>query len=372
MPEVDWVAAGLLDPNSENAPQRRELLAWLEARGCSVDDLVEAAAAGNLHSAAADRALMPPPTLTREEAAERTGLTVEQIDRTWLAAGFPPPAPGAKVFAEDDLLLLGVAPLVSSLFGEDAMLGFLRVCAASLARIAEAADAMFLSDVEAPRRAAGAAPVELAEAVDQGVHLLLGLPNVIAPLFRRHAAAAILRSRVARADNRGAPFAGPYRVPLVVGFADLVGFTTLAARTDARALATLVARFERGASDRAVAAGARVVKAMGDAVMVVGREPAAVVDVLLGIIDDVGAEPELDGVRAAVVAGDVVVRDGDYLGPTVNLAARATKEAPPGGLVVNEPVADALAAAGRPTRPLEPRQLRGIDDLVVLWEVGGE
>jgi adenylate cyclase len=109
-----------------------------------------------------------------------------------------------------------------------------------------------------------------------------------------------------------------------------------------------------------------VVKSIGDAVMIVGTDPVGVVDVVLGLVDDVADDPDLTGLRAAVAAGDVLARDGDYVGPTVNLAARATKEAPPGGVVVNDAVADALVAVGRSVRRLEPRTLRGIDDPVVL------
>jgi len=370
VPETEWIDAGLLDAADPAAADRRELLAWLEAQGCTTAELVEADRRGNLDSASADRLLRPIPTLTREEVADRCGLTPEQVDRAWLAAGFPPPAPGTPTFSEDDLLLFMVVPLAAELFGEDTLLAFTRVMAASMARIAEAADAMFLTDVEGPRRAGGATSVELARTVQDGIGMLAGLPTVFAPLFRRHAMAAIERSRLARsAGPGGRSLTGAYRVPLAVGFADLVGFTALAERSDPRVLAGVVGRFERSAADRAVSAGARVVKSIGDAVMIVGRDAVAVVDVLVGLADDVDADPELTGVRAAVVAGEVLARDGDYVGPTVNLAARATKEAPPGGVVVNEPVANALAVVGRPARRLEPRRLRGIDDPVVLWQV---
>jgi adenylate cyclase len=196
--------------------------------------------------------------------------------------------------------------------------------------------------------------------------MLSGLPEILGALFWRHAGAAIVRSRLARAGQHREGFTGPFRVPLAVGFADLVGFTELSGRIEPRALAGIVGRFERAAAERAVAAGARVVKSIGDAVMIVGPDPSAVVDVLLGLVDDVAADPALTGMRGAVVAGEVLARDGDYVGPTVNLAARATKEAPPGGVVVNAPVAAALEAAGRAVTALEPRSLRGIDEPVVL------
>jgi class 3 adenylate cyclase len=366
VPEAEWIEAGLLDPASPTAGERRALLEWLTARGLTVEELVEADAEGNLHSSFADRKLRPAPTMSREDVSARTGLSVEDVDRAWLAAGFPPAPPGEVVFNEDDLLLFDVVPAAMAMFGPDTLLAFTRVMGAAMARIAEAADAMFLTDVEAPRRAGGVTELELAQMVDEGVTMLAGLPTLLVPLFRRHAAAAIDRSRLNRSGQRGTSFVGSYNVPLAVGFADLVGFTALAERTEPRALAAIVGRFERSAAERAVAAGVRLVKSIGDAVMIVGSDPVAVVDVVAGLAAEVDAEPALSGMRGAVVAGDVLVRDGDYVGPTVNLAARATKEAPPGGVVVNSPVADALATVGRASTPMPPVTLRGIDEPVAL------
>lgn len=365
MGDEQWIEVGLLDPGAPGVEARRELLAFLDERGCSIDEMLEAAARSGLLSLAGDRRLRPRPTLTREDVAARTGLEPEQVDRAWLAAGFPPPPPGVPTFSEDDLAFFGVVPAAAELFGQDTLLAFTRVMGASMARIAEAADAMFVTDVEAPQRAGGTSDVELARMIEDGVLLLGGLPEILAPLFRHHAAAAIERSRLARSTG-GEGFLGADRARVAIGFADLVGFTALAERHDRRTLAAAVGRFEQRAAERAVAAGARVVKSIGDAVMVVGHDPLAVVDVVLGLAADVEADPDLTGLRAAVVAGEVLARDGDYVGPTVNLAARATKQAPPGGVVVNEPVASALAGAGRGTTPLEPCHLRGIDDPVVL------
>ena len=369
--EAEWVAAGLLDPNSPLADERRELLVWLEEQGCTLDELKTANESGNLQSLAGDRRLRPTPTLTREDVAERCGLTPGGVDRAWLAAGFPPPPTGVPYFHEAELALFAVVPMAADLLGEDTLMAFTRVMGGSLARIAEAADAMFLADVEEPRRAVGVTQVELAQAIDLGEALLAELPTVLAPLFRRHAAAAIDRSRLARSGLRGGAFVGPYRVAMAVAFADLVGFTALAESCDPRQLAAVIGRFERTASERAVEAGARVVKSIGDAVMIVGSDPLAVVDVVEDIVATVAADGELTGIRAAVAFGEVLAREGDYVGATVNLAARATKEAPVNSVVVNDAVAAALADAGRTTTPLEPRLLRGIDQPVVLSLVGG-
>jgi adenylate cyclase len=55
-------------------------------------------------------------------------------------------------------------------------------------------------------------------------------------------------------------------------------------------------------------------------------------------------------VRAALASGEVIARDGDDSGTTVNRAARAVKLARPGTLLVDEGAASALAETEFATR----------------------
>jgi adenylate cyclase len=60
-------------------------------------------------------------------------------------------------------------------------------------------------------------------------------------------------------------------------------------------------------------------------------------------------------------------RGGDYFGPPVNLAARMVAVAEAGQLLVDPPVATALAATGTSVEPLGRRDLRGIEGPVELF-----
>ena len=64
-----------------------------------------------------------------------------------------------------------------------------------------------------------------------------------------------------------------------------------------------------------------------------------------------------------MAAGSIMSRDGDYFGPTVNLAARAVKLAEPGEVVADRPV------EGFAARPLGARSVRGFDDDVELYVI---
>jgi class 3 adenylate cyclase len=64
--------------------------------------------------------------------------------------------------------------------------------------------------------------------------------------------------------------------------------------------------------------------------------------------------------------GSVTARDGDYFGPLVNVVARASKLAPPGGIVVTADVTRSLDPARWSTEPIAPAELRGVSETVSL------
>lgn len=147
---------------------------------------------------------------------------------------------------------------------------------------------------------------------------------------------------------------------MAVGFVDLVGFTRLSASTDPQGVGAVLTAFEDLASTAAEAAdGVLLAKTIGDAVMFVGASPDEVAGVLLQTVDEQPGELADVDRRAGMAFGDVLVREGDYVGTTVNTAARLTDLARPGSLVVSTEAADALSA-GWATSRLPPRRLKGL------------
>ena len=82
----------------------------------------------------------------------------------------------------------------------------------------------------------------------------------------------------------------------------------------------------------------RLVKSIGDALMLVCPEPEPLVVAALTLVDD---SPDLPEMRGGVAFGPALARDGDCYGSTVNLAARLCDRARPGR---------AHDRLGRPTR----------------------
>ena len=154
---------------------------------------------------------------------------------------------------------------------------------------------------------------------------------------------------------------------LAIGFADLVGSTTLA---DNRSLADLNAAldaFERTASDTIAAHGGRVVKFIGDEVMFRADTADAACTVAVGLVDAVRSDPLLPPLRVGVAFGEVLSREGDFYGPIVNLAARVTKLAPLHGVVVTLHIVEGLQTQDDfAIHPLGSIEMQGISDPVEL------
>jgi adenylate cyclase len=68
--------------------------------------------------------------------------------------------------------------------------------------------------------------------------------------------------------------------------------------------------------------------------------PEAAIAIGQAAIAWVGGEAALDTARVGIAVGDVLQRDGDLFGPTVNRAARLAGHAEPGTLLVDADLVD--------------------------------
>jgi adenylate cyclase len=148
---------------------------------------------------------------------------------------------------------------------------------------------------------------------------------------------------------------------LVVGFADLVGFTSLAQQVSDQELAAVVDEFSRLANDVVVAGGGRIVKMIGDEVMFVVEDPVAAAEIALGLADASRDAAGLSDVRVGMACGPVLEREGDAYGATVNLASRVTAIAYPGTVLISQELCEALTDVGEYSfRTMRPRNLKDI------------
>lgn len=359
-PTIDDLAAvGLYDPGAPNAADRLALLEWLVARGVSLDEMVRAPSITGL---ASDLQLASSGTLQLEEVAARVGTTPEQILEISRAVGLPLPAPGERAFGEADVESFRGFLAGAALFGRVPVLQFARVLGSSLARIAEAAVALFRSELERPLVDAGGSELRLAKTTLQAIQTLDVLPASFAAILPGHMRAAIRRFRGAQESGRLDV------VRVTIGFVDLVGFTPLSQQLGTDELGALVERFESLAHEVTSAHDSRVVKLVGDAVMFVAREPLTAAEVALTLIDRCAGDTQITP-RGGLADGPVLIRGGDYYGPIVNLAARLSELAVPREVLVTAEVAGGISGERLRCEPAGRRQLKGFAEPIALFTV---
>jgi class 3 adenylate cyclase len=162
------------------------------------------------------------------------------------------------------------------------------------------------------------------------------------------------------------PMISSYRVRRTVGFLDLSGFTGFSnALGDDAAVEQLVI-FRSIVRDTGAGTGIRVAKWLGDGAMFGGAETPAVISCLLRVMQRARKHGLLE-VHGGVTAGDVILFEGDdYIGASVNLAARLADIAAPGQLL--GPV-DLLPGLQGTTAVIGPVEVPGFDDPIVVADL---
>jgi adenylate cyclase len=347
----------MTDANFSTRLPVEELVALLRAFGAPEDDIARAEADGTLVLLALDRlALGQELEYDLAEACERIGLPEDEVRHLWRSLGFPDPPPDERLFTQVDVdNLTAVAGLMKSgVAPPEVTYGMTRVVGSSMARVASAlVDAVSARAEEALRHAADADAEVLQPLATEGGGFLPMFPSVLEQVWRRHLQVAA-RRRLLRAE-------GDEDAGLVVGFADLVGFTALSQQVSDAELSLVVDQFEQLAYDVVVAGGGRVLKMIGDEVMFVVEDPYAAVEIALGLAEASREAEQLSDVRVGLAWGPVLEREGDAYGPTVNLASRITSIAYPGSVVVGPEIRAVLAERDELTfRGMRPRYLKHI------------
>lgn len=110
-------------------------------------------------------------------------------------------------------------------------------------------------------------------------------------------------------------------------FADIAGFTALTEAHGDEQAARLVAKFCDAVTTELPGFAATQVKTIGDALMLRIEDPRHAVLLGLRIAHDVLTGHGAPSVRVGMHHGPAIERDGDYIGGTVNLAARVSAAA---------------------------------------------
>jgi class 3 adenylate cyclase len=355
----EFIAAGLFDPHAPDADTKRALLQLAIDAGAGIDEVRLALEEGWLHAIPVQRALIGgDERLTVDEAAARAGMDPELAHPLWSALGLE--ERGRGDCSERDLAVFAWYSHAIGIWGEAEALRLARVTGASLARLADAEVAQVRSALEAPVRESGGDNLAVARLYGDLVpEVLPGLQDAVVRVHAHHLSAA--GRRYALWGN--APTAESTS-DLIVGFADLVGFTALGDTLAPEQIDALLRTFEERAYDVATSRRTRLVKFIGDEAMFVAGAASDAIRVGRALVND----PDLPPMRVGMAAGEVVARGGDVFGPAVNLAARLVATAAPGEILVD---AEFARRAG-PDAGLEAsgtRVLPGFSDPVEVFAI---
>jgi adenylate cyclase len=363
-----WVDGGLV-PGYDGrwtpaTAAHARLVARLRDRGHSLDAIREAGRTGRLAFAYTED-LFPSDegTVSIGDAAREVGLEEALIERIYGAAGFS--TGQAQRLSEDDLQFLRyVSAVLSAGFPLVAFLQLIRVYGQALAQIADAEVRLFHLYVHEPLMRDGVPGLEMAEEMEGLAREMLPLASPIMDAMHQRFLAHFVEQDVVghmEIDLEGELDLGRLRV--TIAFADLAGYTRLTEELGDELAVDAVERFTE-AVENTLPDDARVVKTIGDEVMVVGSDVTALAEWAVGFQELVADERPLP--RIGLHHGEVVYRDGDYYGREVNLSARVVARAAGGEVMVTRPVVE---AAGRHLefRRIGEVKLKGFRDPTELF-----
>jgi adenylate cyclase len=332
--------------------------------GATPEEIDQAVEDGVIDLFVADRMLVPSRRrYTRGEVSELTGVPVDKLERFWRALGFPGVDDTDRVFTDLDLEALRIFQGMLALGAADidTAVQMARVIGSSMARIAEAE--LGLGDMVGPE----VDPVMSADAFASVADVTIpAMAKLLEFVWRRQVAAGIQRNMLLRSHGL-APGQSPV---MAVGFADMVGFTLLSQHITDEELAAVVRRFEEISHDIVTSARGRVVKMIGDEVMFVVDSVADAARIGLELADAYSDDDLLSDVRVGLAFGSVLLHDGDYFGPTVNLAHAIVNIANQGTVLMSNEFHDALMVEAPDeftAKSLRPRALKGIGPVQLWW-----
>jgi adenylate cyclase len=362
MNDAELEAADLYDP-AVDQPSRRALVRRCLEIGMTVEEIREAG--DDLLDAAVRRThAVGDQDLSAADVAERADVPVSYVDRFARASGLAAPGPHGYTFAEHDVAVMQNLRPAFDLFGEDAVLQIVRVSASAVARIGDATMSAFLTGAAAPALRDDESGVQLLEANLVGAELLTKFGDLLTHMLTRYLGQAY---RPSSDVSLSSALEGVDTRHLAIGFADLVGSTTLASNRSLADLNTALDVFERTATDTITAGGGRVVKFIGDEVMFRADTADAACALAVDLVDSMRGDPLLPPLRVGLAFGEVLTREGDFYGPIVNLAARVAKLAPLHGVVATANTTDALGMRDNFTiHPLGAIEMSGLSEPVEL------
>ena len=366
-----WAEDGVIpvkdDEWTEATAAQARVVARMRERGHSLKTLKRAVRDGRLaFGFIEDMFPSTERTISVDEAAERTGLEPELIERLMALLGTPTAREG--VLTDQDVEALGdLRRVLESGFPLVALLQLVRVYAQSLRKIAEAEVRLFHLYVHEPLIRDGLEPLEMAEEMEGLAGDLLPMTSPLMEyIHTRYLRFFLEQDVVGHMEEQFAGDSQIGRVSMAFCFVDLTGFTRYTEEEGDEEALDLVERFVETVEDT-LPTEATIVKTIGDEVMIVSPDPVTLTEWSVGFLGLFGERPQP---RVGLHCGRAVYRDGDYFGRDVNLAHRVVARAVGGEVMVTREVVDAIGESDYlDFEPIGAVELKGFPEPAELFIV---
>jgi adenylate cyclase len=324
---------------------RVRLAQALDESGISLETIGSAVASGHLSFDFVGTMFPEPPALTGRtfrEVAAGLGVPLDMVTRAYPMWGLPRPDPDDVVREDDEAVFSQwLAVLPPEMLNEQVLVHGARMLGEHMHRVADWAMDLLRTYLEAPARASGMASQQVMEAASAfapvGTRLL---EHQMSWLLRRqlehNTTQYVIEYVEAAVEAAGVAPPRPARPP-AIAFLDLTGYTTLTEELGDEVAAERAAMLASTVQEISQAHRGHVVKLLGDGAMIHLPDPGTAVPCGLELIEGV-EKAGLPPARVGVAAGPVVIRDGDYFGRTVNVAARVADYARPGEVLATTDV----------------------------------
>jgi adenylate cyclase len=342
-----WVKEGLV-PQYDGAwtpaaASHVRIVARLRERGHSVQRIREASQSGKLAFGYIDE-LLPSSEAryTLKQAARKIDLDPALVERLIGAMGQN--ALSSEEITEEDLQVLRYgAEILAAGLPLPALLQIVRVYGQAMAQVADAEVRLFHLYLHEPLMREGVPGVEVAQAMEGMTREMLPFAAPFINYLHGRMLGYFVEQDVIghiEADLDDEETAEEGRMRVVIAFADLAGYTRLTEEQGEAKAVSAVERFVETV-EQTLPIDARVIKTLGDEVMVVGVDAGALTSWAVGLGGELtaGSPPP----RIGIHSGAALYRDGDYYGREVNRAARVVARASGGEVLVTRPVVDAAS-----------------------------
>jgi adenylate cyclase len=365
----DLAASGLLDPAGEGRFDDFDLVRLMalrhyEALGYDADRFARELKSGKLEPFLGEYIYPREEPLTVEDAAERVGVDRELLDDLLIALGWT-----RRGFLPEDLRMLeGFKTIVDAGMPREAALEGARVFGDTLRRLAETLVRLVHVHVHERLMEEGLSEEEVTRRIHPLQEAALPLiDRIVQRVFREHFLQADIEDayvHLVDTDSVG----GRGSVDATIAFIDVESFTKLTETEGDQAAIDVMTRVDSLVRPLALEHGGKVVKHIGDALMLAFRRADDAVSFARGLHEAARRDTSVPGLRVGIHRGPAIYRAGDYIGTTVNLASRVTGTATGGQTVLTEAVAEKLGD-GAPVEPVGVRMLRGAEQPVQLYRL---